>query len=1148
MAAPRFLVDPTANGISQATVASGGSNYGVGDVLTVVQSGASGGQVMVTQVNNGVVVSLQIMAAGVGYSTANGLSATGGHGSGAAVNVTNNFWLQEIIYSLNNDFRSGGVGYTANSNAWVNVTNNDYGYENDASALALEYAVAAHAPEGGYWASSEQAAFLSRTYNDIDDPTQTSCTTTNQDAANQSNHNWVLSAGLLGPGGSGHNDATHAQLPAADPHYSTANYYVNTVMMLPGSGGSGVDYTDSTYGLITAQSNTGVLTVSGWYTGTGGTGSAPALNQIVSATYASGLTGVVGTAGQLICLDFGGNSYGLLPLTGTNTIAGGSTIRITGPYAFASAPATAAVNTSCSTASASGTATVSTTLGTQYTIFDTFTLSTTTAGAAATATFTKTTNLSSLVNVGDAVMATNGWWSDFYVGSNESIVTAVGTNTLSVINSSSVPASTSTPQLAWRFPPWTAGDCGRLWVAKQQFYRAQGVESVLYGAAANNGFSIYNNKGMLSLPDTASNGGGADPVSLQTLDLVIAAYGDDSRATRDLARINSVMFDYGVVRPLLDFNSVGRLRNGPAYSNDLDRGGMSEYLWTMADTVPGYPSLYGQWTSSLSTWYQFETLPQLLSGYGFKAGWAGQVGYGGGNGQLYSTAIVIGGLASDPSFFFAPSSNQAGWFRNFAENFNTAGGSYAGGGGNMWGSNLSYGMALTFLYQDPRVADIPYTNQPLQWGPNPSYTPPTTAATGWPHLFQGDAAISRTCWECSSGTLVLFDNATFTDDCGVYDSPRFGNLSAWKGGAVLLGGDQNPSNNFWCADPSVTGDTFQFKGPTGSGNFLIGVQPTIGITPITAWASANAGTYGTQFGDSQSRYAAACGNEAPGYDTAGLNITLDHAVRCFVHLKKNGNDEWLFQFDDVALAGNSPTASLPMAWHLHYTQNGQTQSGFGGYTTGSTTYLGANVIKELEDGNSGRTYGLMTYVASPLTIALNDDCVGLGGGQCSPGSTYSGGNGYTHRFTVASGSSVGANVSKFVSVVGHKLMDSLTDTTFTTANLNPDANWTGVQLTGAKSTGIALFAVGGSTRSAMTSFTTNFSGTGDWMIMGLKPGTYSLTVGGVPVSGSPFTVGSGDGTIYFSSPAGTVVLTSGSPSSPTSLQGQMSVTGNVTIH
>jgi hypothetical protein len=66
-----------------------GSGYIVNDVLAVVQPDASGGTVKVIAVDgSGGIVSISILTGGTGYSVANGLTTTGGTGSGATVNVT----------------------------------------------------------------------------------------------------------------------------------------------------------------------------------------------------------------------------------------------------------------------------------------------------------------------------------------------------------------------------------------------------------------------------------------------------------------------------------------------------------------------------------------------------------------------------------------------------------------------------------------------------------------------------------------------------------------------------------------------------------------------------------------------------------------------------------------------------------------------------------------------------------------------------------------------------------------------------------------------------------------------------------------------------------------------------------------------------
>ena len=1028
------------------------------------------------------------------------------------VDPTDQFDLTAAIYGLNHDYRTGGVGYIANSSAWVLEGDGNYNYSSDMVGLSLSYDVAVRMPEGQYWTASEKSAFLNRMFNDVDDPTASACTTTNQDAgmASQSNHNWVLSSGLVA---AGTNDATHVQLPNTDPHYSTTNYYNNTVVMLTAANGGTSDYIGASYGLVTAQNNTGLLTVSSWSNGYA------TRSQIVSATYTSGLTSIVGTTGQYVCLDFGGNSYGLLPLTGTNTIAGGTTINVTGPYTFVSAPTSASVNGNCSTASASGTATVSTSLGTQYTIFDTITTSSTTAAGTATITFTKTASLAGSINVGDGIMAYNGWGNNFTPSYYMSYVTAVGTNTLTVINGPQVTASTTTAQMAWRFPQWTTGDVGRLWVTKQQAGDAFGVQPVVYSAGA--GTVLSNNAGQYVLPDATLNGGGATPPAWGMFELVTAP--DDTRAVRDLPRQSSWVFDLGLA-PLIDY--AGRYRDGPNYSFDQDMPSAELFVWGMKNSLTGFPDLTSSvpWTQNSALLQMFTTLPQLYSNNAYTAGWAGSNGTGYGGSQIcgFGVCLPMQGHIINPVFRLAPTGNVASWFRDWQATVNTNSPNRS-----MFNAGNGYEMAEALLHNDPRIPDVSYTNQPLQYVLNQTGGSQVASLTGRPHLYSGNIAMSRTCWQCASGTVTMFDEATFSST-DTYDAPRLGNISIWKGGGVLIGSDTNIANFFAGSDPSITADAIGF-GQSYGNTFLNGVQGSIGETTITQWASANAGTYGVQYGDASSRYAAACGNNAPGYNASALGFTISYMVRCWVHLKHSSDDEWVFQFDDVSLSGGTS----PIYWHLQYPEQvGGTQQGFGNYTTGSTTYLGSNVIESVEDGNSGRNYGLLTYVYSPGTITLYNDCAGLASGNCSPSHPPTGGQGYTTRFSINGGGSVGASVSSLTTVVGHKLMGSLTDTTFTTANINPDSNWTGVQLTGALSTGIGLFARGGTTHSSMTNWTMTASGTVDMLVAGLSPGAYSLVVGGAQVySGN---VASGDSTLYsnFTAASGcssgcTVVLSGG---------------------
>jgi len=74
--------------MATVTLGAGGTGYTVNDVLTVVQSGASGGTVTVTSVNAGVITGISLTTGGTGYSIADGLAVTGGTGANATINIT----------------------------------------------------------------------------------------------------------------------------------------------------------------------------------------------------------------------------------------------------------------------------------------------------------------------------------------------------------------------------------------------------------------------------------------------------------------------------------------------------------------------------------------------------------------------------------------------------------------------------------------------------------------------------------------------------------------------------------------------------------------------------------------------------------------------------------------------------------------------------------------------------------------------------------------------------------------------------------------------------------------------------------------------------------------------------------------------------
>lgn len=76
--------------VSTVTIANGGSGYTLNDVLTIVQSGASGCTLTATGVTAGAVTGVTLTTAGLSYSVANGLATTVAPPGGTActINIT----------------------------------------------------------------------------------------------------------------------------------------------------------------------------------------------------------------------------------------------------------------------------------------------------------------------------------------------------------------------------------------------------------------------------------------------------------------------------------------------------------------------------------------------------------------------------------------------------------------------------------------------------------------------------------------------------------------------------------------------------------------------------------------------------------------------------------------------------------------------------------------------------------------------------------------------------------------------------------------------------------------------------------------------------------------------------------------------------
>jgi hypothetical protein len=908
-------------------------------------------------------------------------------------------------------------------------------------------------------------------------------------------------------------------------------------------------YSTYSYGLITAyNSTTKVATVAGgWSNGP------PNLSGVISGTYQGGLTAIAGTTGQSCGLQPGGsNSYVYVALTGNNTIASGSPLVVVAPGSgFASAP-TSATSFWEQSAQCSGTANITTALGARYTIYDTITTSNSAANATSTVTFTKTSNLSGSINVGDAVMGYNGYSNNFTLWQNQSYVSAVESNTLTVINAGSPTASTSVPSMAWRIPQWTEGDCGANWAFKHWSMNGNGVTSAVYPPYSGAALSDNSSYQPVVIGE-GGNFGAGDIGDVMILDLATA--NDDPRAVRDLARAQSYLYDYEW-RHYMDY-SGGWVHSGSGYSVDGVTGSLDLQTWALTNSLrqttspSAYPNLdlTGPWTQGTATQKMYEFYPDLQGGLLWALGWGGGAGYS----FSYPNGLFGQGFSFDGAIAYAPQGTTAGYFRNWMERSTR----YGSAPVSFWGE---FGVeadraALGFLHNDPRTADVDYTTQPLQYAWNTSSSAACISLTGWAcNEFRGDAMISRTGWSSLTDSLLSFQARTYGGD---YDSPEAGMLSLYRYG-YLLAPDSNPPGGLWNQDTSVVADVVQFGCQQGSwAEEFIGGLGGNRIT-LSNWASGNHGSWSTQYGDQNSQYAWACTNGANAYNAANLGITIHYSNSCVFDSKPTGGDHIILRLDDSSVA--SP--GTPIATHIHYPQTGQTLNP--SLPTGTTICVNSSAvqvacsllntyrtIEETESGVGDASFGLMTHVDSPNTIYMNWNCQGSGNApQCNNGNSstwYPGGEGWTDRVEIGGGSTAGTSVTKFTALAEHKVMQSLTDTTLNTTAYNPSANWTGAQVCGAASCAVLMAAIGGVTQSSLPSFTTTHNGTAQYLIGGLTAGPYMIKINGATVWSG--TVANGDNSVEFNSTSGVVVVIPGNiPASATVLGGNATVAGSVVIH
>jgi hypothetical protein len=706
------------------------------------------------------------------------------------------------------------------------------------------------------------------------------------------------------------------------------------------------------------------------------------------------------------------------------------------------------------------------------------------------------TSFTRQIHAGDAIQAGSSFAVNNTYPATIYYVSAIADDThLTAVNGGAGGLSAS-PQNFVIIPKWVPGNCGYSDELRWQS-AALGVQPSQYGGAGgiNTGDTSWHN-----FPSPYENTAGL----LTGYDMMVgAAFADDDPRGIRLFELGQNFYWDSNFRTALGLRGFNANGVGYGFGNEVFGNAVSDIvMYSIA------PSLSRP--DPASSYFFNPQLEKLYLPYPDQANGVDELNVFGASSGGYPTVVQYGQMPmwlEDSGWMFQPDSNPSKWLKSWTNSRNLAAGS----------SNQTN----AFFFQNPFVTPSNYIAAPLQAriGPNATQIADCVRLTGWNAdwgcgAFRSDGFISKTSWTDRSATQVVF--LARSGKLG-YDRPQPAALSIYAVGTMIYDDSLLPPGN----GPN------SYYGANVLGNMDV---PTIGVFPSSTlrfyestidWLRSRLVRWAGDavFGDAQGRYVYAMADMTESYSP-----TYNRIHRHIVHFKKSGAEEIVVSRWDIdATNYGTPNVSVP----TFFTQNGDPgdhvppSGDLVPYTEGTTVCPGAggcdnlNIAREVfSHGNGaaadahgpGRTTGVITKWFSPGTVTVTWD-----------GSNYGGAN--RHAFRVTSAAKGG--VLDLIEV--HKITRNYTtDSMLTASPLNPDANWTGVQ-TADK---VALFARRGILRNSL-SVTTTYSGTAQYLIAGLAAGTYTVTLDGRPIAGSPFKVADEDNSLYFESAAGAVSISRG---------------------
>jgi hypothetical protein len=570
--------------------------------------------------------------------------------------------------------------------------------------------------------------------------------------------------------------------------------------------------------------------------------------------------------------------------------------------------------------------------------------------------------------------------------------------------------------------------------------------------------------------------------------LALATAADDSRAETAATQYYNWWHDNTQVYLHQEPTGFYRPRG---YTSGRDQWMLLEIILALNNAVPslGANSFLGYWSKNIMPFWYYGSMNNVPGGYMIP--WAGDF-----QNSQYGVEDVLMAAALYPG---SPEAAQVNYWQKSTRRDYSTSGPYSAQ------SDSEFAPAL-FVLSDPGNAGTSPSSLPTQYifdqtdlnpGGGPSSLVAPCTYWNWETSYNQDCRlnywISRTGFGATDS--IVFQQAAWYDG-GDHQSD---NLSTWGSISILRQGYLLNADNLFADSNYPGGRAMIAIGTwTGGGCYSGNWQCADGIHGWPAseirWAGSHPG------GVSTSKYA---------YSEVDLNNTyqtpVTHALREVAHMK-GGSQDYVIVHDYVTVPSGTTIQSL---WPLF---RGPDQAAFYAANTVTTTNWASSQTAQVV--GSAASLILQALPTSANSLATID----LGMGQ----------NSMAHMLGVcasSNGTSCNSSATSMEEIVVAKPANTTSPSMPALMQLTAGANWAVVQIADSSSPKVAAFAKGAATQSFL-SFTSTHSGTAQYMIAGLSPGTYSVTQGSTAVSGSPFTVVYGDNTLYFEGTAGNYSIAS----------------------